>query len=173
MERPQTSPRQQFGGWLDRRLSTETATDQSTSAVWGLVRQKTEHGTATDQSTSAVWGMVRQKTEHGTATDQPTSAAACRTSRRLCQVSYPLVPITGGSCHKYHFCHDNTRILSRQKYAWRDKTFVLTKLYLSRQNIFVATKVKYLWRQTRVCRHKSFVATYILFSRQTSRDKRH
>ena len=45
--------------------------------------------------------------------------------------------IVGGSCHKYHFCRDKTRVgrgktrlLSRQKYACHDKTFVATKLRL-------------------------------------------
>ena len=59
------------------------------------------------------------------------------------------------SCHKYHFCRDKTRVLSRQKHACRNKhNFVATKLCLSRQNpSFVATKVC-LSRQIRVCRDK-------------------
>ena len=49
------------------------------------------------------------------------------------QISNCLTTIIGGSCHKYHFCRDKTRPLSRQKYACRDKRFVATKLCLSRQ----------------------------------------
>ena len=61
--------------------------------------------------------------------------------------------IIGGSCYKYHFCHD--------------KTFVPTKLCLSRQKTcFVATNTC-LSRQKQVCRDKSkLVATKVL-SRQT------
>ena len=70
--------------------------------------------------------------------------------RELPQVSF-LSPQT-------RVCRDKTRLLSRQKYTCRDKTFVPTKLCLSKQNIFVATKL--LSRQTRVCRDKhTFVAT--------------
>ena len=51
--------------------------------------------------------------------------------------------ITGGSCCKYHFCRDKhkKRVLSRQKYACRDKAFVVTKFCVLRRSIFVATKV--------------------------------
>ena len=48
--------------------------------------------------------------------------------------------------------------LSRQKYACRNKTFVATKLCLSRQNIFVATNI--------CCEKHVFVATNILLSPQ-------
>ena len=73
------------------------------------------------------------------------------------------IAITGGSCHKYHFCrnkffvvtnmcisrqtrvcHDKTHLSLRQKYAGRDKTFVATKA------CFVTTNI---------CHEKSFVAT--------------
>ena len=68
---------------------------------------------------------------------------------KITNASFPL--IIGGSCHKYNFCR-------HKHYACSDKTFVPTKLCLSRQNIFVATKL--LSRQTRVCRDKhTFVAT--------------
>ena len=67
------------------------------------------------------------------------------------------VTIIGGSCHKYHFCRDKTRdktrLLSLQKYACRDKTFVATKSVM-----FVM-----------FCRDKhvlNFIATSILLSRQ-------
>ena len=40
------------------------------------------------------------------------------------------------------FCHDkHVFVVTKQKYACRDKTFVMTKLCLSRQNIFVLTKL--------------------------------
>ena len=59
----------------------------------------------------------------------------------LTAVKTPLTQITGnsrttvagGSFHKYHFCRDKRRVLSRQKYACRNKAFVSTKIGLSRQ----------------------------------------
>ena len=65
-------------------------------------------------------------------------------------------------------CCDKTRLLSRQKYACLDKTFVVTKLCLSRLNIFVAREkmlrqifvvqmfvaTKDLWRQAYFCLNK-------------------
>ena len=79
--------------------------------------------------------------------------------------------IIGGSCHKYHFCHDksfvatNTLIhnkvyLLRQKFC-RDKSLAATKASQSRQNvcryiiIFVATKIR-LSRQAYFCRDKNY-----------------
>ena len=72
-------------------------------------------------------------------------------------------------CHKYNFCRDKTRLLSRQKYACRDKTFATKKTIvfvatdicrdnffcrdeniLSRRKYFVATKI--------FCRDKTFVS---------------
>ena len=48
--------------------------------------------------------------------------------------SWRCLCIIGGRCHKYHFCRDRKRILSRQKYVCRDKhNFVATKSVLSRQ----------------------------------------
>ena len=63
-----------------------------------------------------------------------------------------------GSCHKYNFCHDKTRLLLRQKYACRNKTFVTT-------NTFVVTNI---------CCDKRSVSTKVL-SRQAyfCYDKRH
>ena len=56
-------------------------------------------------------------------------------------------------------CRDKTRLLSRQNYAYCDKTFVATKLWLSRQNI---SRDK---RQT-ICRDKhAVVATKDEFCR--------
>ena len=62
--------------------------------------------------------------------------------------------VTGVNCHKY-VCHDKTYLLSRQKYAYGDKTFVATNYFctntcLSQQN---TSFVRY------VCRHKCFVPT--------------
>ena len=77
--------------------------------------------------------------------------------------------IIGGSCHKYHFCHDKrffttnmcllrqnmsfvaTDVLLRQKYACRGKTLVATNTCLMRQKYFVATKKN---KKIRVCRDK-------------------
>ena len=72
---------------------------------------------------------------------------------------YRPVTIIGGSCHKYHFCRDKRpvcrvcrdkkkRLLLRQKYACRDRIFVATSIFLSRQktlyrdkHVLVATKM--------------------------------
>ena len=94
--------------------------------------------------------------------------------------------IIGGNCHRNHFCRDKTRLLSRQKYACRDKhNFV--SLLLSRQNtsffrdksMLVATKLLSrqktnitLSLQTYFCRDKRrvcftcFVATNTFLWRQ-------
>ena len=56
---------------------------------------------------------------------------------------------------KYHW-RELPRLLSRQKYACSDNSFVAKKLYLSRQNL---GHDKYLSRQRLFCRDKSFVAT--------------
>ena len=63
-----------------------------------------------------------------------------------------LTNIIGGSCHKYHFCRDKTRLLSRPKYACRNKIMFFD--------------IKVLSRSKCVCRNKTFVATSILLSRQ-------
>ena len=85
--------------------------------------------------------------------------------------------IIGGSCYKYHFCREKTRLLSGQ-----NTSFVATKLlsqqayfcrdkHLSGQTYFVATKVLprrlLLSRQTRVCRDK----TRLLSQQKCCRDK--
>ena len=90
-------------------------------------------------------------------------------------------PIIDGSCHKYHLCRDKvlsgqTRLLSLQKYACRDKhNFVARNTRLSRQNVsFVVTKITQVSSTTNIkislttniCRDKSFVATNILLSQQ-------
>ena len=96
-----------------------------------------------------------------------------------------------GSCHKYHFCHDERRVLSRQKCACSIKAFVMTDICIKvfchgkhpfvatkdascrDQHVFGSTKVslsqqnfccnKYLSSQ-KFCRSKSFVPTGILLS---------
>ena len=77
-------------------------------------------------------------------------------SRRSALVHSVVLPhcsenIFGGSCHKYHFCRDKTRLLSRQ-----NTSFVATKVYLPRQS-FVATKLC-LSRQNYVCCDKIFLS---------------
>ena len=80
--------------------------------------------------------------------------------------------IIGGSCHKYNFCRDKTRVLSRQKYACRDKGFVATKVPSGQIHVFVATKHVF-------CRDKSILVinchkVYLsntCSSRQIFRDK--
>ena len=71
--------------------------------------------------------------------------------------SVVLQTIIGGSYHKYHFCRDKTRLLSRQKYAC-DWTFVVTNVCRDK-HMYVATKV--LLRQ-KTC----FIATNTRLSRQ-------
>ena len=90
------------------------------------------------------------------------------------QITQWLSTITGGSCHKYHFCRDKqvfiatNRCLSRQ-----NMSFVATKVCLSGQNfcrdkhIFVATNVLPL--QAYFCPDKHvFVATKHVFCRDKS-----
>ena len=45
-------------------------------------------------------------------------------------------------------CHDKTHLLSQQECACHDKTFDMTKLCLSRQNIFVVTSILLLQQKT-------------------------
>ena len=51
--------------------------------------------------------------------------------------------IIGGSCHKYHFCHVKTRVLSPQTRVCREITRVLSRLkHVCRdKHIFVATSL--------------------------------
>ena len=92
----------------------------------------------------------------------------------ILNVLFVLRCITGGSCHKYHFCRDKTKSLSRQKRVCCDKykTRLLlrkfacraTKLCLSRQTrqIYVATNMslsrqnKHTFVATNICRDKTF-----------------
>ena len=97
--------------------------------------------------------------------------------------------ITGGSCHKYHFCRDKTTrvchdkhifvktntCLSRQNYTClsqayfcQDKhlfvatklhVFVATSILLSRKTHFCRDKTRLLSRQKYAGRHKTFVTT--------------
>ena len=64
-------------------------------------------------------------------------------------------------------CRDKTHLLSQQKYASHNKTFVMTNIFV---NIFLwqqnFCRNKDLSRQTCVCPDKSFVATSILLLRQ-------
>ena len=58
-------------------------------------------------------------------------------------------------CSNHHcVCRKKTPLLSRHKYACRDKSFVAKKLYWSRKNICLAKSILLL-RQTRVCRDKT------------------
>ena len=87
------------------------------------------------------------------------------------------ITIIGGSCHKYHICRDkvllqqahvracrdNTRLLSKQKHACHNKTFVTTK-YFCFNKTFVATNIILSQRfvTTNTClsqQNTSFVAT--------------
>ena len=95
------------------------------------------------------------------------------------------VSVIGGSCRKYHFCRDKSFVATKHVLC-RDKSmFAATerlsrqKLCLSRQNIFVATKLlscqifvatnTCLSRQM-FCRDKhTFVATKDVFCRNKSK----
>ena len=55
--------------------------------------------------------------------------------------SHCLKLIIGGSCHKYHFCHDNSFVTT-------DPCFVMTSILLSWQNTsFVMTNTCLLWQK--------------------------
>ena len=101
---------------------------------------------------------------HDTVTDITDSTAA-RESR------YQRA-IIGGSCHECHFCYDKTRLLSRQKYACRDKRNFVTANISRDKHVFVTTKLFFstsilLSRQKTFCRDKiMLLATNIIFSRQ-------
>ena len=58
--------------------------------------------------------------------------------------------ITGGSCHKYHFCRNKTNMFVATKHVFLvvTKTFVATSLLLSWQT-------QYLSQQTHICRNKT------------------
>ena len=122
----------------------------------GLIRGNFRHK-------ACMWG--RGKRQRTTAENEVTRRCPCSiTWRELPQVSFLFV------------CSDKTLVatntcLSQPEYACRrNKTFVETKLCLSRQ-IFVMAKV--LSRQTWFSHDKTFVGTSILLSRQTRicRDK--
>ena len=61
-----------------------------------------------------------------------------------------LFSITGGSCHKYHFCHDKPMFVATNTcLSWQNTSFVVTEVCL--WQIFVATNIVllqqklYLW----------------------------
>ena len=64
--------------------------------------------------------------------------------------SHCLKLIIGGSCHKYHFCHDNSFVKT-------DLCFVMTSILLSWQNIFC--RDKHVFVVTRACCNTGFVTT--------------
>jgi len=70
-------------------------------------------------------------------------------------VKLTLSTIIGGSCPKYHFCHDKTCFFVVTKWCLSWQNFVMTNLFLSRQKFCCK---KYLSQQTFCC-DKSFVAT--------------
>ena len=92
-----------------------------------------------------------------------------------------LKTITGGSCHKYHFCQDKSFVAKNTCLSWQQKKrllIVMTKECLSRQNfchdkyIYVTTNIccdKHTFvTQTYVChdKHVSFVVTKVCLSWQ-------
>ena len=85
-------------------------------------------------------------------TDEMEMANTPRDVRLLAGAATSIVFVATNTC-----CCDTTRLLSRQKYVCRDKTFVATKLCLLRQNVF--------WRdKTFIAIDYVFVATSILLS---------
>ena len=105
-------------------------------------------------------------------------------SVKWCLLAFACTPtIIGGSCHRHNFCCDKTRLLSRQKHACRDKSFVAQKYFgttkLLSWQIFVVTNIFFShdksfvsWQayfchdkrcvssqQTHVCCDKTFVVT--------------
>ena len=108
-----------------------------------------------------------------------------------------LKSITGGSCHKHHFCHDKhvfvvtkhvfchdksmlaaTKLLSQQNYiccdhfcCCCDKNFVMTSILLSWQKTcFVVTKVS-LSQQNYVCRDKYLLREIFCCNENVCHDK--
>ena len=86
---------------------------------------------------------------------------------------YRVHTIIGRSWREYHFCRDKTilsrvcrdktRLLSRQKFACRDKTFVVTNIFCRDKIMFVSTNVLCVLRQI-FCHDKyTFVATKVMF----------
>ena len=74
----------------------------------------------------------------------------------------PQKSITGGSCHKHHFCC--AKVLSRQTCVCCNKrVFVATKHVLLWQ--IYACRNKNMLQQTSVCRDKTFVAANICFNK--------
>ena len=71
--------------------------------------------------------------------------------------------VIGGSCHKNNFGF-NKKIGVTKHVFYRDKSMLATTKRLSRENILVTTKDRYLSQQTRVCHDKhTFVATKDVF----------
>ena len=63
-----------------------------------------------------------------------------------------MVAISGGSCHKYHFCRDKTQ-------THKNTSFVATKVCLPREN-FCRNKIMFVTTSIGVCRDKhTFDAT--------------
>jgi len=64
------------------------------------------------------------------------------------------------------FCQNKTHLMSRQKYACRNETFVTTKLCLLQQNIFVMTKHIFchdkIMQVPFLCDKHAFVMTKVL-----------
>ena len=78
--------------------------------------------------------------------------------------NFQLYAIVSGSCHEYHFCRDKTCLSSqqdkKQKYACRDKSFVVLSQHVCRDKSFVSTSI--LLSQQKTC----FVTTNTSLSRQ-------
>ena len=69
--------------------------------------------------------------------------------------------ITGGSCNKFHYCHDKTHLLLWQKYACCDKT-----IFLSWLAYFCCDKRCVLSWQTCLCHNNKIVAINMCLSQQ-------
>ena len=81
-----------------------------------------------------------------------------------------LKDITGGSCHKYHFCHDKSFVMIKHIFCCNNSMLVATKVCLSWQNILVMTNnfvvTEVLSRQAYFCCYKHmFVVTKDVFCR--------
>ena len=58
--------------------------------------------------------------------------------------------ITGGSCHKYHFCRDKSFVVTNTGHVFchNKNMLVATKLCLSQQNVFGTTSILLSWQKT-------------------------
>ena len=106
---------------------------------------------------------------------QNTSFVATKVS--LAGAATSIIFVTTNTCLSWQ-----TRLLSRQKYAYCDKTFVTTNIFVAAnfllREIFVVTNIILTWQNacrdklTFVATNKSFVATNVLWAKKKQKKKK-